>query len=187
MSRTVVCITGASGSIYGIRLVEELSRLGGVDLIVSSAGYRVIEEEVGRERFEKIRNLVTFHDEKDISSPLASGSTLCSYRGVVIAPCSMSTLGCIANGINYNLIHRVGEVALKERIKLILLVREMPYSLVHIENMLRVTKAGAVVMPASPGFYHKPKSMDDLINFVVGKVMDMLGIENDLYSRWKGL
>jgi len=153
MSRTVVCITGASGSIYGIRLV----------------------------------GIATLHDEKDISSPLASGSNLCSYRGVVIAPCSMSTLGCIANGINNNLIHRVGEVALKERIKLILLVREMPYSLVHIENMLRVTKAGAVVAPASPGFYHKPESVDDLVNFVVGKVMDLLGIGNNLFKRWRGL
>ncbi len=187
MNKTVVCITGASGSIYGIRLVEELSKVGDVDLVISSAGYRVIKEEIDEDRFKKIKDIATIHDEKDISSPLASGSTLCSYKGVIIAPCSMSTLGCIANGINYNLIHRIGEVALKERVKLILLVREMPYSLVHIENMLRVTKAGAIVTPASPGFYHKPKSIDDLINFVVGKIMDILGIENDLYSRWKGL
>ncbi|WP_461828559.1 UbiX family flavin prenyltransferase, partial [Aquifex sp.] len=107
------------------------------------------------------------------------------YRGVYIVPCSTSTLACIANGVNQNLIHRIGETALKERVPLILLVREMPYSKVHLENMLKLTEAGAIVMPASPAFYHKPKSIEDMVNFVVGKLLDALRIEHNLFKRWK--
>ncbi|ADC89467.1 3-octaprenyl-4-hydroxybenzoate carboxy-lyase [Thermocrinis albus DSM 14484] len=186
--RLVVSITGASGSIYGIRLTEVLLQLGfDVDLIISSSGLLVIKEELGltwedlRKKFPQVR----WVKEKDLTDPVASGSRLIHYRGVIIAPCSMSTLACISAGINNNLIHRVCEVALKERVPLVLLVREMPYSLIHLENMLRVVKAGAVVMPASPGFYHKPKSIEDMVDFVVGKILDALRIEHHLFRRWR--
>ena len=183
--KTVLCITGASGSIYGLKLCKFLSQLGEVDLIISSSGYEVIKEEVGLKALNELGNNVNMYEEKDFTSPVASGSRIHEYKGIIVAPCSMSTLACIANGINKNLIHRVCEVALKERIPLVLLVREMPYSVVHLENMLKVSKAGAIVMPASPAFYTKPKSIEDMINFVIGKILDVLGIKHSLYKRWK--
>ncbi len=188
MKRFVLCITGASGSVYGYRLLEELSRRGRVDAVVSGAGAIVLREELGR----TLRDLenefpkVSFHGEKDLTAPIASGSVLTGYEAVIVAPCSTSTLASVASGVNINLIHRVCEVALKERVRLVLLVREMPYSKVHLENMLKVTEAGAIVVPASPGFYHRPRTLEDLVNFVVGKVLDLLGLEHELYNRWKG-
>ena len=188
MKRFVLCITGASGVIYGYRALEELGQIGHVDVVVSGAGETVLRHELGmdissmREEFKD----ATFHDEKDLLSPLASGSYLTGSEAVLVMPCSTSTLSAVANGVNMTLIHRVCEVALKERIRLIMLVREMPYSRLHLENMLRLTDAGAIILPASPGFYHNPKSIEDLIDFVVGKVFDLIGIEHDLYNRWKG-
>lgn len=188
MQRVVLCITGASGVIYGFRLLEVLTELGYfVDLVVSSNAKLVLREEHGKELSEVLKNLKNFelHGEKDLLSPLASGSRLVKYKGVFVAPCSTSTLSCIANGINLNLIHRIGETALKERVPLVLLVREMPYSKVHLENMLKLTEAGAIIMPASPAFYHKPKSLEDMVDFVVGKLLDALRIEHNLFKRWR--
>ncbi len=187
MGRFVLCITGASGVVYGYRTLEVLSRENEVHLIVSGSGETVLKEEMGitlkdiRERFPKVR----IHDRRDMTSPLASGSRLREFQAVLVVPCSTSTLGNVANGINQNLIHRVCEVALKERVPLILLVREMPYSKIHLENMLKVTSAGAVVMSASPGFYHGPRKIEDLIDFVVGKVLDQAGVTHDLFRRWR--
>lgn len=184
----VLCITGASGCIYGYRLLEILYKDFNIHLIISPTGYMVMKEELGLTRediLERFPNVNLIPSAK-IDSHTASGSRLYAYKGVIVAPCSMSSLACIANGINQNLIHRTCEVALKERIPLILLLREMPYSILHIENMLKVARAGAIVMPASPGFYHKPQSLQDLIDFVVGKVLDSLNIKHNLYSRWKG-
>ncbi|GBC88686.1 Flavin prenyltransferase UbiX [bacterium HR13] len=183
----LICITGASGSIYGYRLLEVLYESFHVHLVISPSGSLVMKEELGlgqKDLLEKFPHLHLIPPSK-IDSEVASGSRLINYRGVIVAPCSMSTLACIANGINQNLIHRSCEVALKERVPLILLLREMPYSIIHIENMLKVARAGAVVMSASPGFYHKPQSLQDLVDFVVGKVLDSLGIEHSLYKRWK--
>lgn len=187
MKRFVLCITGASGSIYGYRLLKELHRIGGIDVVVSSAGATVMKEEMGKtlKELKKEFSELSFYGEREITAPIASGSVLTNYEAVLVVPCSMSTLASVANGVNINLIHRVCEVALKERVKLVLLVREMPYSRVHLENMLKATDAGAVVVPASPGFYHRPKSLEDLVNFVVGKVLDLVGVEHDLYKRWK--
>jgi 4-hydroxy-3-polyprenylbenzoate decarboxylase len=188
MKKFVVCITGASGVIYGYRVLEELSRKSHVEAVVSSSGETVLKEELGigmgelTEKFPKVR----FHSEKDFTSPLASGSFLSSFGGVLVVPCSTSTLGAVASGVNFTLIHRVCEVALKERVKLIMLVREMPYSRVHLENMIKLTEAGAIIMPASPAFYHRPKTLEDAVNFVIGKIFDSLGVEHDLYNRWKG-
>jgi 4-hydroxy-3-polyprenylbenzoate decarboxylase len=186
MSRVLLCITGASGSIYGVRLLEVLERNHHVDLIVSPAGELVLKEEMGLGVEEIVRGKrVSLHNCKDLTSAVASGSRLVEYKGVIVAPCSTSTMGNLANGINENLIHRACEVALKERVPLLLLVREMPYSDIHLENMLRLSRAGAIIMPASPGFYHKPKDMGELVDFVVGKILDSLRISHNLYKRWR--
>jgi len=188
LKKVVLCITGASGAIYGYRLLQVLSSMGfHIDLVVSSSGWIVLKEELDITKEDILKEFpsVNLLSEKDIASPVASGSRLVKYTGVIIAPCSMSTLAHIANGTNQNLIHRIGEVALKERVPLVLLVREAPYSLVHIKNMLEVAQAGAIVIPASPGFYHRPKTMQDLVDFVVGKVLDSLRLEHSLYRRWK--
>ncbi|SHK55476.1 UbiX family flavin prenyltransferase [Thermocrinis minervae] len=188
MNHLVVCITGASGAVYGYRLLQILKSLSyKVDLIVSSSGYTVLKEELGKSAQDLKEEFPDFEliHEKDFLHPVASGSRLVKYKGVVVAPCSMSTLGCVANGINQNLIHRVCEVALKERVPLVLLVREAPYSLIHVENMKKVIAAGAIVIPASPGFYNKPKSIQDLVDFVVGKILDALRIEHNVFRRWK--
>jgi len=183
----VLCITGASGGIYGYRLLELLYPSFNVHLIVSPSGYLVLKEELELTKEDLLKKFpqVNLIPAGKIDSHVASGSRLISYSGVVVAPCSMSTLACVANGINQNLIHRTCEVALKERVPLVILLREMPYSIIHIENMLKVAKAGAVVMSASPGFYHKPQSLQDVIDFVVGKVLDSLSIPHDLYRRWR--
>ncbi len=189
MSESIVlCITGASGAIYGYRLLEVLDRLGfHMDLIVSSSGWLVLREELGKTKEDIKRDFPSANllNEKDLLSPVASGSRLVKYRGVLVAPCSMSTLACVAHGINQNLIHRVCEVALKERVPLVLLIREAPYSSVHLKNMLEVAQAGGIILPASPGFYHKPQSLQELVDFVVGKVLDALRIEHNLYRRWR--
>jgi len=183
----VVCMTGASGSIYGIRLIEELSKLGKVYVVISNSGYLVLKEEMGltKKNLEKMFPTIEIVHEKNLMSPLASGSQLSKFKGVIIIPCSMSTLGNIANGINQNLIHRIGEVALKERVKLILAIRESPYSLIHIENMKKVTLSGGIIAPLSSAFYHSPSTIDDLINFNVGKILDLLGIDHNLFKRWR--
>ena len=186
-NKVVLCITGASGFQYGYRTLQVLSDLSfHVDLILSNAALRVMREETHLKKEDLLAfDNVTLLPEKDIGSHVASGSRLIEYRGVIVAPCSMSTLACIAKGVNQNLIHRVCEVALKEKVPLVLLIREMPYSVIHLRNMLEIASAGATVMSASPGFYHKPKTIEDMLDFVVGKVLDTLRIEHYLYKRWK--
>ncbi|RMH80948.1 MAG: UbiX family flavin prenyltransferase [Acidobacteria bacterium] len=186
--KIVLCITGASGAIYGYRLLEVLYSMGfKIDLVISSSGFTVLWQELGKRKEDILLEFegVNLIPQGRIDSPIASGSRLVSYRAVIVAPCSMSTLAHIVHGTNQNLIHRVCEVALKERVPLLLLVREAPYSAIHLENMLRAVKAGATVMPASPGFYHRPKSMEELVDFMVGKVLDSLRIEHSLYRRWR--
>ncbi|MBL8996991.1 MAG: UbiX family flavin prenyltransferase [Gemmatimonadetes bacterium] len=190
----VMAITGASGAPYGIRLLEQLLVAGRrVSLIVSSHGYRLLETEsevkdlaglrkaVGAKRFDA---LVTVFDDKDRGAAPASGSSLAG--GMVICPCSMGTLASIAAGTSRSLVERAADVALKERRPLLMVTRETPLSLIHLENMRRVTLAGAVVMPAAPGFYHRPQKVSDLVDFIVARALDHLGVPNELAPRWGG-
>ena len=174
--RILVAITGASGIIYGNRLVEALHAMRPNVSVVISSGAKMVAKAEGatlpRADF----------DEFDLSSPFASGSS--AADALIICPCSLKTLGEIANGVGSSLITRAAEVCLKERKKLVLVVRETPYSLIAIKNMERVTLAGAIVLPASPGFYHNPKTISDLVDFVVGKALDAAGIPNKLFKRW---
>ena len=187
-------ITGASGAPYALRLLEQLvAHKVPTSLIVSSHGTRLLATEtrvknvagmrthVGAAAFDKC---VTVYDDADRGAPPASGSARSS--GMVICPCSMGTLSAIAQGSSRSLVERAADVALKERRRLILVPRETPLSAVHLENMLRVTHAGAVVLPAAPGFYHRPTRIDQLVDFVVARVLDQLGIEHSLVARWGG-
>ncbi len=188
MKSFIVCITGASGSLYGIKIAKELSSRYKVYLIVSKSAYLVMEKELGILKNDFIKSLpenIELYSDDQIDAPVASGSRFSEIVGVIVAPCSMGTLGAVANGISTNLIHRVVDVALKEKKKVCLLVREMPYSLVHIENMRKFTLAGGIIAPASPAFYHKPENIDDIIDFVVGKILDIFSIEHSLYKRWR--
>ena len=188
----VVAITGASGAPYAVRLVQSLVAAGRpVQLIISAHGLRLLRTEVDIDSVEALRERVgatdwdrwiTVFDDADRGAPPASGSALSA--GMVICPCSMGTLAAIAMGTSRSLVERSADVALKERRKLILVPRETPLSVVHLENMLRVTRAGAIVMPAAPGFYHRPARIDDLINFVVARVLDHLEVSHSLSARW---
>jgi len=188
----VVAITGASGAPYAVRLLEALADARrSVQLIVSSHGFRLLDTEMGIDSLDALRKHVgaerwdrsiTVFEDTDRGATPASGSALSD--GMVICPCSMGTLSAISVGASRSLVERAADVALKERRKLILVPRETPLSAVHRENMLRLTHAGAIVMPAAPGFYHRPKSIDDLVNFVVARVLDHLGVRHSLVARW---
>jgi len=175
--KILLAITGASGLWYGTRLHEVLKVSGhDVSLVISSGARKVAEAEGAK--LPK-----SDYDEFDFNCPYASGSN--PPDAVVVAPCSLKTLGEIANGVGNSLINRAAEVALKERKKLILVVRDTPYSLITIKNMETVTLAGGVILPATPGFYGKPKKVEDLIDFVVARVLDQLGIKHKIGKRWK--
>ena len=190
----VLAMTGASGAPYAVRLLRVLCQSGRtVHLTMSASAAQVIREELGIEvslsRFDpevfgELGGTLIYHHHADFSARIASGSF--RTAGMVVAPCSMSTLGAIAHGITTNLITRAADVHLKERRSLILVPRETPLSLIHLENMLAVTRAGAVVLPAMPGWYHRPQSLDDLVDFVVARICDQLGVEVELSRRWGG-
>ena len=190
----VFAITGASGAPYAIRLLEQLiTAKRRVQLVISSHGLRLLKTESGvgseaelRERVGASRwdEYVTVFDDADRGAAPASGSAL--NAGMVICPCSMGTLSAISSGASRSLVERAADVALKERRPLVLVPRESPLSAIHLENMLRVTRAGAVVLPAAPGFYHRPRSIDDLVDFVVARVLDHLNIDHSLVRRWGG-
>lgn len=176
--RILVAITGASGIIYGTRLSEVLKKTKGCEsyTIVSKGAIAVAKAE--EEKLPK-----SDFDETDLAAPFASGSH--KMDAMIVCPCSVKTLGEIANGIGDNLVTRAAEVMLKERRKLILVVRETPLSYIAIKNMEMITLVGGVILPASPGFYHKPKKIEDLVDFVVGKTLDQLDITHRLFKRWK--
>jgi flavin prenyltransferase len=182
LKRIVVGITGASGSIYGIRLLEVLKELElECHLVVSRTGLEVIKYETGYDT-SALKQLAIWHDIDNLFAPIASGS----FRsdGMIIAPCSMHSLGAIAQGITGNLMTRAADVMLKENRPLILMTRETPLNKIHLANMAKVMDAGARLVPASPGFYHKPTSLQEIVDFVVGKAMDSLGLDHNLFKRW---
>ncbi|RLF06607.1 MAG: aromatic acid decarboxylase [Thermoprotei archaeon] len=182
--KIVVAITGASGVIYGVRLVEYLHAAGHeVHLILTKAGIKVLKHELDLEAGDLEDKCTKIYNEDEIDAAPSSGSFY--FDAMVIAPCSMKTLALIAHGLSSNLVARAADVALKERRKLILVTRETPLNRVHIVNMLKVSEMGGVVLPACPAFYHKPKNIDEIINYVVGKILDQLKIEHNLFSRWK--
>jgi len=188
----VVAITGASGAPYALRLLQALLAAGRpVWLVVSSHGFRLLDTEVGLATLEALREaagaegwdrLVTVFDDADRGAKPASGSARAA--GMVICPCSMGTLAAVATGASRSLVERAADVALKERRRLVLVTRETPLSQVHLENMLRVTQAGAIVLPAAPGFYHRPTRIEELVDFVVARVLDLFDVEHAVGRRW---
>ena len=183
-------ITGASGAPYAVRLLAALNTARvPVRLIVSSYGMRLLAEEAGIADLDALRDAtgdwsrVELYESTNRGATPASGSA--PSRGMVVCPCSMGTLASIAAGTSRNLVERAADVALKERRPLVLMPRESPLSLIHLENMTRLTRAGAVILPASPGFYHRPRGIDDLVDFVVARILDHLGVENTLSARWR--
>jgi 4-hydroxy-3-polyprenylbenzoate decarboxylase len=180
----IVGVSGASGAIYAIRLLESLKKLGvKTHLVVTSAGEKMVEIETGLTKDEVIVKATYYYEVDDLTAAISSGSF--PTDGMVVIPCSMKTLAGIATGYSSNLLLRAADVTLKERKPLVLVPRETPMSLIHLENMSKAARAGAIVLPAMPGFYHKPKSIDDLVNHVVGKVLDVFHLEHSLYKRWK--
>lgn len=208
MKPTVLAMTGASGAAYGLRLLQVLVEAGRtVELTISPAAVEVFRAELAIEmsldRFDPARLLaeahnrfssrskavssatsaaLRYHDFRDYAAGIASGSFL--TEGMVICPCSMDTLSSVAHGLGSNLVHRAAAVHLKERRKLIVVPRETPLSAIQLSNMTRLAEAGAIVLPAMPGFYHGPQTIDDLVDFVVARVCDQLGVEHDLMRRW---
>lgn len=198
VSDLVLAITGASGTPYGVRLLEVLLRAGKtVHLVISPAGVQVIEQELDRkvrlDRFdladllgdkarESFAGTVQYHHFADFRAGIASGSFLTG--GMVVCPCSTGTVAAIAHSLSQNLIHRAADVHLKERRKLILVPRETPLHLIQLRNLVACAEAGAVVLPAMPAFYTRPRSLDDAVNFIVGRICDQLGVEHDLFPRW---
>ena len=183
--RLVIAITGSSGVIYGIRMLETLKKLGVEShLIMSEWGARNVKIETDF-TVDYVRSLPSkVYEDDNLAAPVSSGSF--KTYGMAVVPCSMKTLASIANAFDDRLISRAAGVCMKEQRKLVVVPRETPLTKIHLDNMARIADAGAVVLPAMPGFYHRPKSMDEMINHVVGKVLDQFGIEHDLFRRWGG-
>jgi flavin prenyltransferase len=188
----VLAITGASGAPYGVRLLEVLAtHRVPVWLLVSGHGWRLLEQECGIEGEPALRQAtggdwqsVTAFDDKDRGARPASGSA--RTAGMVICPCSMGTVAAVAHGTSRSLIERSADVTLKERRPLILVPRETPFSLIHLRNLVSVTEAGAIVLPAAPGFYHRPVQVAELVDFVVQRILDHLGLDVEIGKRWSG-
>ncbi len=186
--RLIVAITGASGAIYGIRLLQVLRTLPGWEthLVMSSSGALTAAQEVDLKRSEIEALADEVHSVKDIGAAVSSGSF--RTAGMVVAPCSMKTLASIAHGLADNLVSRAADVVLKERRRLVLLAGETPLNLAHLRNMTAVTEMGAIVFPPVPAFYVRPASLDDVVNHTVGRVLDLFDVEHsDLVKRWEGL
>ncbi len=187
MKKIIVAITGASGAIYGVRLLQILKTMPDVQthLTVSSAGLLTLRHEMQMDRahLEELADVV--HPAHAVGAAIASGSFQCD--GMVIAPCSMRTLAAVALGLSDNLVTRAADVMLKERRRLVLMVRETPFNLAHLRNMTAVTEMGGIIFPPVPSFYHPPASVDDMINQTVGRVLDVLGLPQADAPRWSGL
>lgn len=189
MKRYIVALTGASGSIYAVRLLEELLKAEQeVHFIASDNGKKVLEYELETtfdsvlDHLYRLGGVLKLHGNDNLFASVASGSFKTS--GMAVIPCSMSTLGEIATGTSKNLIGRAADICLKEKRKLVLVPRETPFSPIHLKNMLHLSEIGVTILPAMPAFYNKPKTLDDAVNFVVGRTLDALGVGNTLYREW---
>ena len=187
IKRIIVAISGASGAVYGVRLLQNLRELGHVQthLVVSEAGWLNVQQELDMPRAEVEALADVVHPVRDIGSTIASGSFRCD--GMVIAPCSMRTLAAVAHGLSDNLITRAADVMLKERRRLILMVRETPLNLAHLRNMTSVTEMGGIVFPPVPGFYQRPQSIEEMVGHTVSRVLDLLDLPQADAVRWNGL
>jgi len=185
--RIVVAITGATGAVYGVRLLQRLGACPGVEthLVVSDAASLTLHQEVGLQKRDVEALAHVVHRNREIGASIASGSF--QTDGMVIAPCSMKTLAAVAHGLSDNLITRAADVILKERRRLVLMVRETPFNLAHLRNMTAVTEMGGIVFPPLPSFYNRPASIDEMVDHTVARVMDLLGVDNSLAPRWAGM
>lgn len=185
--RLIVAITGATGAVYGVRLLELLRATPGIEthLIVTPAGWMNVDQELQRSRNEVEALASVVHGVRDVGASLASGSF--QTDGMIVAPCSMKTLAAVAHGLSDNLVTRAADVVLKERRRLVLLTRESPLHLVHLRNMVSVTEMGAICCPPVPAFYQRPTSIGEIVDHSVARALDLLGIESDLAPRWQGI
>ncbi|HVL77003.1 MAG TPA: UbiX family flavin prenyltransferase [Noviherbaspirillum sp.] len=186
--RLIIAITGASGTVYGVRMLEQLRASGACEthLVMSASGALTATQELGMRRGEIEALADVVHNVKDVGATIASGSF--RSEGMVIAPCSMKTLASIAHGFADNLVSRAADVILKERRRLVLLARETPLNLAHLRNMTAVTEMGGIVFPPVPAFYSQPETLDDIINHTVGRVLDLFSIPHTrLVKRWEGI
>lgn len=179
----ILAITGASGAVYAKTLIEYFHKEGlPLECLISKVGEEVWKWEMGSSIAEMLPPEIVLFAEDDWWAPIASGSV--KAKAMVVMPCSMGTLAATAQGLAHNIIHRTADVMLKEKRPLILVPRETPFSTIHLENMLRLTRAGATILPAMPGFYHRPKTVQDMVNFVVARVLDHLGLTHTLIKSW---
>ncbi len=185
--RLIIAITGATGAVYGVRLLQILRALPEVEthVMVSEAGVLNIHQELDLKRKDVEALADVVHNVRDVGASIASGSFLSD--GMIIAPCSMKTLAAVAHGLSDNLITRAADVVLKERRRLVLMVRETPFNLAHLRNMTAVTEMGGVIFPPLPGFYQRPQSIEEMVDHTVGRVLDMFAVDHQLTPRWAGL
>ena len=185
--RIIVAISGASGAVYGARLLQVLRGLPGIEthLVVSDAGWRNLQHELGMDRPAAQALAHQVHDVNNVGAAIASGSFQC--HAMVVAPCSMRTLAAIAHGLADNLLTRAADVMLKERRRLVLMVRETPLHLAHLRNMVAVTEMGGIVCPPLPAFYLRPQTVEDVVNHSVARVLDLIDVDHQLAPRWQGL
>lgn len=185
--RLIIAITGATGAIYGVRLLEHLRGHAQVEthLLISDAGVLNIHQELDKSRKEVEALAEVVHNVRDVGASIASGSF--ASAGMIVAPCSMKTLASVAHGLSDNLITRAADVVLKERRRLVLMVRETPFNLAHLRNMTAVTEMGGVIFPPLPGFYHRPASMEQMVDHTLGRVLDLFGIAHQLTPEWQGM
>jgi len=181
----VVAITGASGAPYARALIHHVTAAGiPLYAVASSAGKLVYEIELGTALESDLPPSLHLFQENDFTAPFASGSF--PILGMVIVPCTMGTLGAIANGLSQNLIHRAADVCLKERRRLVIVARETPLNQIHLTNMLHLARAGGIILPAMPGFYNRPQTVEDLVHFIVARILDQFGIPQTLVAPWSG-
>lgn len=185
--RLIIAITGATGVIYGIRLLQVLRDIASVEthLLISEAGVLNLHQELDMKRKDVEALADVVHNVRDVGAAIASGSF--QSDGMIIAPCSMKTLAAVAHGFSDNLISRAADVVLKERRRLVLMVRETPFNLAHLRNMTAVTEMGGIVFPPLPGFYHRPASIAEMVDHTTGRVLDLFDIQHSLTPRWNGL